>query len=364
VTAIRENGRVKLPIRIVACSVLAFGLAAGAQELPAEAADDADREPAVPPAITNAAAWLVCDEPAYSFGERDAASNVVHVYELRNTGNGPVEIRAVRTSCGCTTAQLAVRTLAPGQVTPLAVTFTLKGRRGKQHKTIRVESNDPARPVLRLDLEGTIVTPVTLEPSGVHFESLGRADTAEKTVDVIANSNVTVHVLRVECASTQFSTRLETVEEGRRYRIAVRAEAPRPFGRCATTVDVITDHPQYERIPLPVAALVTPDVMVSPSTLVVSAVMTNRARAQFLIVASPKGKPFKLEKVESPDPRLTVETSALGDGRYQLSVRNEAPVASLDGKELVVVTDVADFKEIRVPIRSLTAAYVAPAGAP
>ena len=305
------------------------------------------------PVASASAPSLVCEQPVFTFGDWDSNSNMVHAFVLTNAGTGPVVIRNVRTSCGCTTAQLATGTLAPGQTTELTAVLSLKGRRGLQHKTIRVESNDPVRPVLGLDLTGNVVNVIQVEPDGVHFEGLGRNDVAEKEVMVTGMSNVTFTVLKVECASPLFSATVDPVEEGRRYRVKIRAEAPRPDGRCATTVDILTDHPQYPRITIPVGALVVPEVMVSPATLVLSGLTTNRAHLQYLTVASPLAKPFKIEKIQSPDPALTVEATAAGAGRYQLAIRNGADPAALDGKAIILTTDAPNAKEVKIPIRAL-----------
>ncbi len=96
------------------------------------------------------------DQPQYNFGEVIAGIAVVHTFILTNTGDQPLVIKSVRTSCGCTTAALAKTTLNPGEAVNLAVTFDTAGYSGKVGKSIYVTSNDPATPVLTLILTGTV----------------------------------------------------------------------------------------------------------------------------------------------------------------------------------------------------------------
>ncbi len=96
------------------------------------------------------------NQTQYDFGEVIAGIAVGHTFVITNTGDQPLVISNVRTSCGCTTAALAKTTLNPGEAVNLAVTFDTAGYSGKVGKTIYVTSNDPTTPVLTLLLTGTV----------------------------------------------------------------------------------------------------------------------------------------------------------------------------------------------------------------
>ena len=96
------------------------------------------------------------DQIQYNFGNVVAGIAVEHTYVITNTGDAPLKITNVRTSCGCTTAALAKTTLNPGEAVNLTVTFDTAGYSGKVGKSIYVTSNDPTTPVLTLLLTGTV----------------------------------------------------------------------------------------------------------------------------------------------------------------------------------------------------------------
>ncbi len=118
----------------------------------------AQSEPAAPagtdPAAETAAPKIVCDQMVYNFGERKNDQDVEHAYVIKNEGNATLEIKQARASCGCTVANIANKTVPPGEETTITAKLNLRGRLGPQHKTITVDSNDPRVPALVLTLEG------------------------------------------------------------------------------------------------------------------------------------------------------------------------------------------------------------------
>lgn len=68
------------------------------------------------------------------------------VYRFTNTGDAPVTISNVRTTCGCTTAGLEKRTYAPGESGEIKAVFDHGERVGQQHKTITVTTDEQVPP--------------------------------------------------------------------------------------------------------------------------------------------------------------------------------------------------------------------------
>jgi len=65
-------------------------------------------------------------------------------FKFTNTGDKPVTIESVRTSCGCTTAELDKKTYAPGGSGKVTTTFAFGDRTGTQHKRITIRTSTPA----------------------------------------------------------------------------------------------------------------------------------------------------------------------------------------------------------------------------
>lgn len=87
-------------------------------------------------------ASLYFPENQYNFGKVKEGTTVSHVFELVNKGSDVLEIKDVRTSCGCTAALVSSSTLKPGEKGTLKVDLDTKGRQGKMSRTISIVSND------------------------------------------------------------------------------------------------------------------------------------------------------------------------------------------------------------------------------
>jgi hypothetical protein len=71
---------------------------------------------------------------------------VVHVsFRFRNTGDKPVSIVSVETSCRCTSAETSKSTYAPGEKGTLAVEMKVGGQEGIVDKSVTV-TTDGAEP--------------------------------------------------------------------------------------------------------------------------------------------------------------------------------------------------------------------------
>jgi len=108
-------------------------------------------------AAAAAAPKIAVDGPVYA-ATVPAGTTASHTFLLRNDGDEALRISNVWTSCGCTTASLAKRELAPGEWVELVASLDTKGYAGLVEKNIQVASNDPSTPTLVLRLAVTVVT--------------------------------------------------------------------------------------------------------------------------------------------------------------------------------------------------------------
>lgn len=110
---------------------------------------------------------ITVDPQEFDFGVVPNSAPVHRVVQVRNEGNGWLEITGLSTSCGCTTAEAAKRRLAPGETTDLKVTYDPRvhgGETGQFLRQVYIRSTDPGTP------EATITFRVTV----VDAESKGR----------------------------------------------------------------------------------------------------------------------------------------------------------------------------------------------
>ena len=80
-------------------------------------------------------------EEAHDFGDIVQGDKVEHVFAFENTGNEPLILSNVLTTCGCTATNWPRDPIPPGRSGEIAVSFNSAGKMGQQNKVITVVSN-------------------------------------------------------------------------------------------------------------------------------------------------------------------------------------------------------------------------------
>ncbi len=297
---------------------------------------------------------LVCLQATYDFGTVSADSEIEHRFVLTNQGSRVVKIKTVHVTCGCTKAVMTTNQVAAGGTVGLDVNINFKGRRGPLLKSIYVDTDDPHNPSLRLEITGTVLVPIDVQPEGIHFGTVGIEGLIERDVLLTATGTNVFNIQSVAVSSTLVSAKWETLEKGKRYRVTVSSEGPRSYGSTMASIKVETDHPQAEQVNIPVAAFVAGDIVAAPGVLMLIPTATNSVRTSRLTLWSPASKPFKVTKVECPPGGMTATVSTVSADRSLVEVKTWGALTGKDGTSLRIETDLSTMKELRIPVRVLS----------
>lgn len=93
------------------------------------------------------------------FGTVKQGDVLNHTFKFKNSGEAPLLIKRVRTTCGCTAALISDKTIAPGEKGEVKIAFNTTGYVGEVRKYIYVESNDPKEPSKQLSVAAKIDVP-------------------------------------------------------------------------------------------------------------------------------------------------------------------------------------------------------------
>lgn len=98
------------------------------------------------------------DKPIYDFGSVAEGIAIAHTFVIRNMGDETLVITRVAVSCGCTAADSATNSIAPGESVDLKVVVDTAGFGGRKiSQRINVFSNDPDNPTLVLRITGQVI---------------------------------------------------------------------------------------------------------------------------------------------------------------------------------------------------------------
>ncbi len=126
--------------------------------------------------------------------------------------NEPTTIQSIKSSCGCTTAQMEKMSFNPGENSKIQVIFDPKNRSGKQQKSVTLITDDPNRPEISLSVEVDIVPTLEIAPRFVYW-SKGSNSFEKKKVKLVANSTKEVEILGVNAGDPLIHVELITIDE-------------------------------------------------------------------------------------------------------------------------------------------------------
>lgn len=100
---------------------------------------------------TDKQAVITFDKTEHDFGAILQGERVTYTFHFTNTGNVPLIVSNVKTSCGCTIGDFSRSPVEPGKQGTIKATYDSKGHHGVQTRTLTVVSNtNPNQTVLRL----------------------------------------------------------------------------------------------------------------------------------------------------------------------------------------------------------------------
>ena len=107
---------------------------------------------------SNKQAAIKFEKEEHDFGTLLQGEVVSYSFHFTNTGNMPLIISEVGSSCGCTVGDYPREPIAPGKTGDIKVTYNSAGHHGFQSRFLTVMSNtNPAKTTLRI--KGTVQTP-------------------------------------------------------------------------------------------------------------------------------------------------------------------------------------------------------------
>lgn len=97
------------------------------------------------------------DKSVHDFGKvAEEAGSVSCEFSFKNTGDAPLLIQNVRTTCGCTTPDYTKEPVLPGKTGKIKVTYSTTGRPGTFNKDVTLFTNVPDS-IYRVKVKGEVI---------------------------------------------------------------------------------------------------------------------------------------------------------------------------------------------------------------
>lgn len=137
-------------------------------------------------------AVLKIDSNVFEAGIILEGSVISHDFQIKNCGDGPLEILKVHPGCGCTKVKFD-KIIMPRKTGSIHVKFNTRNEVGEQVKSIQVYSNDPDNKLVTIKISAHVLEALTIEPDRIFFSGLkGRG--SEKKIRVSAPENIVLNL--------------------------------------------------------------------------------------------------------------------------------------------------------------------------
>lgn len=147
----------------------------------------------------------------------EASETVAH-FRFTNNGEAPVRIRETRSSCGCTTIKPTQETYAPGAQGEITAVFDHGTRKGKQHKSIYLVTEEPGEQVYTLSLDVEIPVALEIRPIILFWKA---DETAAKTADIRISPEFDVVIKGVRNLNPTWQVTLRATDNEGHHRLTV-----------------------------------------------------------------------------------------------------------------------------------------------
>lgn len=304
------------------------------------------------PAVEGGTPRAVVDEPAFNYGTRRDDETVNHQFVLRNEGTGVLNIQSVRASCGCTTTELPTNVLAPGEEVKIEAVTKLRGRQGSQRMSITVVTNDPERPTIRLMLEGEVLASIMMAPRNINFGQMEDNERREETVTIRSTKDdLTFTITSIELSGMDFVKHdVKEVEPGKVFEVVVRTAGDVPAGNHSARMLIRTDAREHAVLWLPISMQVVGAVQLMPPVINIRYTEApDEVSQQQLRISSGRVQEFEILEVITPIDSIEATLTPAGSNQYTLHLANIPRNDVLEGRSVVLRTNIPDHEEIEIP---------------
>ncbi|MFA6044240.1 MAG: DUF1573 domain-containing protein [Phycisphaerales bacterium] len=313
-----ESRGVKMGVWMVAVAGLAVasfgGAAFGQAEQPPQVHPAAPAAPMVKPgaapAVTPPAAVpagegpeITFDEKLHEFGIISDDKNVNHQFKFKNTGKTTLTITNTQGSCGCTVPQLDKKAYEPGEEGEIKVEYHPQNRKGPQHTTVTVTSNDPTKPQVVLELKSEVRPLVAIEPTVLNVGQVpkGKAQVMKAMITSrLADVSIVSATPTIAAIDAKVLPGVEAEINGEKvmqYPIEITVPANAPVGQLIGNVAIRTSD-QARMLTMTITGEVVGDIVPNPARMQLGALQPGQTFTSEVRLSARNGKPFKVTKVE------------------------------------------------------------------
>lgn len=278
----------------------------------------------------------------HHFGTIKDSQTVVGTFQFTNHSQRTLEIKKVKTFCGCTFMEPPTRSLKPGETTRLTVNFNPKGKSDFIEWEVHVFTNLQQAPTA-LKFDATILRDHHLSDDVVSFGEFRRGKRVDKTIWFSPRQfpNFKISKVELQLDNKKMAKFLEfrygmgnydKLFPGKRKAFWAKITATEniPFGKITGSINFTTNVPGVEYVHIPVFAKVAGDISLSRDHVTMGMLKKGRPVTRNLMVyPTEENEHVVIESAQSSLPFIKTSVHAIIPNQYyEIKI-----ISALSGKE-------------------------------
>jgi len=299
-------------------------------------------------------------DPRFHFEATLAGSTVEHDFVLKNLGSTPLKIQKVSMTPPLVVTSMPREVLA-GSEGKIHFRLETSHLSGTFQGEILVFLDESTEPEIELAFEGRVVPLIEVAPLPAFFVAGRTGESKRASIEIVNHETQPLSIQGIEHSTERFTTQVETVEPGRRYRLTLSLRPDGPVGKAAETILVRNSSKSMPVLPIEANTFLHRRVYTFPDavdlgTLRIRDIRSNpqilEGARQTLMIYQEGGTDFDVKiTTDVPFLLLKAERGPRGD-RFQIWVSldsNQMGAGPIKGSIFIETNDL-ESPNIAVPI--------------
>jgi hypothetical protein len=308
-----------------------------------------------PLAVAASAQVLEPHTRTLSFGTVVGDAAVERPLRVTNRGRTAVRIRNVQLTPPLSIAKMEP-SLEPGESADIVVRLGSPRQPGRFEGQL-VVSFEGGGEALAVDIDAIVAPPIEIVPPAELVAVTERGTPMRASVEIESHLDHPIHLTGGSASNERFTTALEALEPGRRYRLALDMPGEGPAGKRVDTITLATDDPAYPEVTVHARTLLRERVYAYPDAVDLGRVSASSPPPGTSVMVYQKGgRDFQVTaSTDLPFLVLRPEKAAVSGDRWQvfLSIDASRLTPGKTSGTLTIGTNDPEFVLLRVPVTAL-----------
>jgi hypothetical protein len=299
----------------------------------------------------------------HDFGRIGLKAPMEHTFNFQNDRSELLEIKNVQLTPPLTVTRMTSR-VEPGSSGSVTVRWNTPREKGDFKGSVILNFKNSGVKSLYFWVVGRVTAPIDFEPFAAFFLATQRGEAKKRSIQITCYEAEPLKILEVQHGSSRFTTQLETLEPGHRYRLSLTVKPDAPAGRETEVIKLLTSSREHPLLKVQANIKVNERVYTFPDvigfkTIPVAALKARpemvAALSQSLMVYQIGGTGFQITaQTDVPFLRLTPHQAHLKD-RFgvQIDIVPEKLTAGEVNGSIIIATNDPEFPQITVPVTAI-----------